>query len=68
MGARLGKRLKSKDGKPLINWVHSALEIPKFNLKQCLFGLHLLNDNVKQVAIVESEKTRPFVLHITSCA
>ena len=52
-----GKRLKSKDGKPLINWVHSALEIPKFNLKQCLFGLHLLNDNVKQVAIVESEKT-----------
>ena len=26
-------------------------------MKQCLFGLHLLNDNVKQVAIVESEKT-----------
>lgn len=55
--ATTGKRLKSKDGKPLINWVHSALEIPKFNLRQCLFGLHLLNDNVKQVAIVESEKT-----------
>ena len=52
-----GKRLKNKDGKPLINWVHSILEIPKYNLKQCLFGLHLLNDNIKQVAIVESEKT-----------
>jgi hypothetical protein len=52
-----GKRRKNKDGKPLINWVHSSLKIPKYNLKQCLFGLHLLNDNVKQVAIVESEKT-----------
>jgi len=52
-----GKRRKNKDGKPLIHWVHSILEIPKYNLKQCLFGLHLLNDNVKQVAIVESEKT-----------
>ena len=47
-----GKRRKNKDGKPLINWVHSALKLPEFNLKQCLFGLHLLNDNVKQVAIV----------------
>ena len=37
--------------------MHSALKLPEFNLKQCLFGLHLLNDNVKQVAIVESEKT-----------
>jgi len=37
--------------------VHSILEIPKYNLKQCLFGLHLLNENLKQVAIVESEKT-----------
>ena len=52
-----GKRRKNKDGKPIINWVHSVLKIPKYNLKQCLFGLHLLNDNVKQVAIVESEKT-----------
>jgi len=52
-----GKRQKKKDGKPLINWVHSVLKIPKYNLKQCLFGLHLLNTNIKQVAIVESEKT-----------
>ena len=52
-----GKRLKANDGKPLINWVHSALNTPNYNLKQCLFGLHLLNDTVKQIAIVESEKT-----------
>jgi len=52
-----GKRRKNKDGKPLIHWVHSVLEITKYNLKQCLFGLHLLDDNVTQVAIVESEKT-----------
>ena len=52
-----GKRLKTKDGKPLINWVHSILKKPNYNLKQCLFGLHLLNQTTKQVAIVESEKT-----------
>ena len=52
-----GKRIKNNDGKPKINWVHFAMKKTNYNLKQCLFGLHLLNDNVKQVAIVESEKT-----------
>jgi predicted RNA-binding Zn-ribbon protein involved in translation (DUF1610 family) len=52
-----GKRLKDENDKPLINWVHTALKLPNYILNQCLFGLHLLNDNVKQVAIVESEKT-----------
>ena len=52
-----GERRKNKDGKPLINWVYSILETLKYDLKQFLFGLHLLNDNVNQVAIVESEKT-----------
>ena len=52
-----GKRQKNKDGKALIHWAHSVLKIPNYNLKQCLFGLHLLNNNIKQVAIVESEKT-----------
>ena len=52
-----GKRRKKKDGKALIHWAHSVLEIPNYILKQCLFGLHLLNDNVKKIAIVESEKT-----------
>jgi len=52
-----GSRLKSNGGQPLINWVHKALKINSYNLKQCLFGLHLLNDKTRQIAIVESEKT-----------
>ncbi len=52
-----GKRIKNNQDRPLINWVHTALHKPNYNLKQCLFGLHLLNDNVKKIAIVESEKT-----------
>jgi hypothetical protein len=40
-----------------INWVHKALKRPEFELKQCLFGEHLLIDKTKPVAIVESEKT-----------
>ncbi|WP_066222959.1 DUF6371 domain-containing protein [Formosa haliotis] len=44
-----------------INWVH-AIELKQktikhFNLNQCLFGLHLLNNSNKIIAIVESEKT-----------
>jgi hypothetical protein len=53
-----GKRHKTKEGKSLINWAHRILKINDFNLKQCLFGLHLINEsNQKIVAIVESEKT-----------
>lgn len=52
-----GKRKKNKYEKSLIYWVHSALKIPKDSIRQCLFGLHLLNAKTKQVAIVESEKT-----------
>jgi hypothetical protein len=50
-----GKRVK----KPFyhINWVHKAIKQPGFELKQCLFGEHLLIDKTKPVAIVESEKT-----------
>lgn len=53
-----GKRQKNKDGKPYINSVKSILKLKDFNLNQCLFGLHLINEtNSKTVAIVESEKT-----------
>jgi len=55
-----GKRVKIKTSngeKPLIDWVHTALKLPDFNLYQCLFGEHLLKDNHKTVAICESEKT-----------
>jgi len=50
-----GKRVK----KPYnhINWVHKAIKQPGFELKQCLFGEHLLIEKTKPVAIVESEKT-----------
>ena len=50
-----GKRIKEPFNH--INWVHKALKQPEFELKQCLFGEHLLNDKTKPVAIVESEKT-----------
>ena len=51
-----GKRIKDKNI-TAISWVHYKLKKPKESIRQCLFGLHLLNDNIKQVAIVESEKT-----------
>lgn len=51
-----GKRVK----KPFsyINWVHKVLELDDFNLNQCYFGEHLINeDDQRDIAIVESEKT-----------
>lgn len=41
-----------------ISWVHKALKVENFNLKQCYFGEHLLSQEPqKPVGIVESEKT-----------
>lgn len=41
-----------------INWVHSLMNLRDFNLKQCLFGQHLLNTyKSKPIALVESEKS-----------
>ena len=51
-----GKRIK----KPFnhINWIHKVMGTKDFNLKQCFFGLHIINqDKSKPIAIVESEKT-----------
>ena len=50
-----GKRVKEPFNH--INWVHKAIKQLEFELKQCLFGEHLLIDKTKPVAIVESEKT-----------
>jgi hypothetical protein len=50
-----GKRVKSLELP--VYWVHKALKQPEFELRQCLFGEHLLIDKTKPVAIVESEKT-----------
>jgi hypothetical protein len=51
-----GKRIK----KPYnhINWEHKIQKLVNFNLEQCYFGEHLLNeDKHKPVALCESEKT-----------
>ena len=56
-----GRRIKIPNNK--INWAHSILKIPDFNLKQCFFGEHLLKDSTKSVAIVESEKTALITAH-----
>lgn len=55
-----GKR--RKDVNPPVNWVHSILiqagVLSKFELKQCLFGLHLLIENkASPIYVFESEKT-----------
>ena len=56
-----GKRVKEPF--PHINWVHSVLGLKNYNLKQCLFGEHLVAKSLQPlatkttIAIVESEKT-----------
>ncbi len=51
-----GKR--AKNPKPLTTWVHKLLPLKQFNLKQVLFGEHLLSKFPQKTAcIVESEKT-----------
>src|SRR5699024_12110202 len=45
---RTGKLMlynKTTGKKSKVNWVHSILKIKDFNLKQCLFGLHLMNSD-----------------------
>jgi len=50
-----GKRVKEPFNH--IAWAHKAIKDPEFEIKQCLFGEHLLSESTKPVAIVESEKT-----------
>lgn len=50
-----GKRIKEPFSH--IQWVHCVLKLPNYNLQQGFFGAHLLKDNNKPCAIVESEKT-----------
>jgi len=40
-----------------IDWVHKLIKQPDFELRQSLFGEHLLSNKTKPVALVESEKT-----------
>lgn len=50
-----GKRIRGSHN--TINWAHSLLKIKDFNLEQCLYGIHLIDSEISQVAIVEAEKT-----------
>ncbi len=51
-----GKRIKEPYSH--INWMHKILKIKDYELKQCLFGLHLINEYRGDIiGIVESEKT-----------
>lgn len=51
-----GKRVKEPYNH--ISWVHTVLKLQNFNLKQCLFGEHLLIKYPNRpVIVVESEKT-----------
>lgn len=50
-----GKRVKHPYNH--ISWAHTALKIDNYNLKQCLFGLHLVSNNKKIIGLVEAEKT-----------
>ncbi len=51
-----GKRIKKPFNK--ISWEHKTRKLENFNLEQCYFGEHLLNENKdKPIALCESEKT-----------
>ena len=58
---RTGKVMLYKNGKRVkkpfnhIGWLHKILKYKDFELKQCLFGEHLISNKV--IGIVESEKT-----------
>ncbi len=53
-----------KEPHSYVNWVHSELHFDNFNMKQCLFGEHLLPQYPsKPVAIVESEKSALIATH-----
>lgn len=55
---------RTKEPRSYVSWVHTELNLQDYNLKQCLFGEHLLSDNpTKSVAIVESEKSALIATH-----
>lgn len=56
-----------KEPHSYVSWVHSELRLDNFNMKQCLFGEHLLSQYPsKPIAIVESEKSALIASHFMS--
>ena len=57
-----GRRVKEPQAR--VSWAHSELRLPDFNLRQCLFGQHLLPLYPdKTVFLVESEKSAVIAAH-----
>ena len=57
-----GRRVKEPQA--YVSWAHSELRLPDFNLRQCLFGQHLLPlYPSRTVFIVESEKSAVIASH-----
>lgn len=57
-----GKRVKA--ARSYVSWAHSELHLSDFNLRQCLFGEHLLSAFPSApVMIVEGEKTALIMSH-----
>lgn len=57
-----GRRVKEPQA--CVSWVHAELRLPDFNLRQCLFGQHLLPLYPdRTVFIVESEKSAVIASH-----
>lgn len=56
-----GKRVKVPFNH--IQWVHKVMKMPNFELRQCLFGEHLLIEETKPINLVESEKTAIIACH-----
>ncbi len=57
-----GRRVKEPQA--CVSWAHAELRLPDFNLRQCLFGQHLLPLYPdKTVILVESEKSAVIASH-----
>ena len=57
-----GRRVKEPQA--YVSWAHAELRLPDFNLRQCLFGQHLLPLYPdKTVFLVESEKSAVIASH-----
>lgn len=52
---KTGHRIKEPEAR--IMWAHKLSKIEGFQLRQCLFGLHLVTPDTQRVCVVESEKT-----------
>ena len=53
-----------KEPQAYISWAHSELRLSDFNLRQCLFGEHLLKTLASvPIMLVESEKTAVIMAH-----